>query len=98
MKLIITVIFGALRTLVNLILLPLNNVIEDMLPSVTDALASVTSLFDWLKQFTSWVISWLPFSSDFYAFVVGALIFIYAVPVVVSLIKLIVKWWHALAP
>lgn len=98
MRLIITVIFGAVKTLINLVLLPLNAIVEGLLPSVSDALTSLTSLLDWLKDFTAWVISWLPFSSTFYAFVVGALVFIYAVPVTVSAVKLIVKWWHSLVP
>lgn len=98
MKLIVTVIFTAVRLLITAVLYPLDSTVELLLPSLTDALNSVSSLLTWAKTFTLWAISWLPFSSTFYAFVIGALIFIYTVPVVVSAVKLVVKWWHALVP
>lgn len=98
MKLIVNVIFTFVSTLINLILLPLNVSIISLFPSLNDSLTQVNSLLDWLKTFTVWVVSWLPFNSSFYSFVLLALIFIYSVPLITNLIKLIVKWWHYLVP
>lgn len=98
MKLIINVILTFVTTLINLVLLPMDLVISQYFPSLQTALESVNNLLGWLSDFTAWVISWLPFDSNFYTFTLVALIAIYTIPVMVNAIKLVVKWWHYLVP
>lgn len=98
MKLIIRVIGQFVMTLINLLLLPINTIIETYLPGLTSALQSLSNLLEWLKDFAAWFISWLPFSSDFYTFFYSVVFFTLFVPLVLSAIKVVVKWWHALVP
>lgn len=98
MKLIISVILSFVTTLINLVLLPMDLVIVNYFPTLQTALDSVNNLLGWLTDFTAWVISWLPFDSNFYTFTLLALIAIYTIPLAVNGIKLVVKWWHYLVP
>lgn len=98
MKFVITVILNFATTMINLILLPLNLSIMSLLPGLTDILDKVNGYILWLKDFTSWVISWLPFDTTFYTFVVACIIAVVMIPVLTNSIKLVVKWWHYLVP
>lgn len=98
MKFLITAVLGFCTALINLILLPINLVLENSLPGLTYALNSFSSLLNYLIPFSKWVLSWLPFSTDFYTFVISTLIFIYTIPLLINTIKLVVKWWHYLVP
>lgn len=98
MKLIITVLLNFTKMLINLVLLPLNLSIMSIFPGLTDVLDDVNGYILWLKDFTAWVISWLPFDTTFYTFVVACLIAVFSIPLITSGIKLVVKWWHYLVP
>lgn len=98
MKLIVNVILSFVTLVIDLVLLPINTLIETYFPPLQTALTSVTNLLGWLEDFTTWVISWLPFDSNFYTFTLVALVCIYTIPVVTNLVKLVVKWWHYLVP
>lgn len=98
MKLIVNVILSFVTVLINLILLPINTLIETYFPPIQTALTSVNNLLGWLSDFTTWVISWLPFDSNFFTFTLVALVFIYTIPAITNIIKLVVKWWHYLVP
>lgn len=98
MKLIINVILKFLMFSINAVLLPINLIVENSLPEVVDAFNRVTSFLEWLKDFIAWVLSWLPLGSDFYSFMVAVIIFRFTVPLLMSGVKLVVKWWHSLAP
>lgn len=98
MKLIITVILSFTKTIINLVLLPLNLSIMSLMPGLADVLDKVNGYILWLKDFTTWVISWLPFDTTFYTFVVACLMAVFMIPFITSGVKLVVKWWHYLVP
>ena len=98
MKLIIKVIGQFVLTMLNLLLFPINQVIETYLPGLTNATQVISNLLNWLKDFVLWVISWLPFTSEFYTFLYSVVFFCLLVPLLLNAIKLVVKWWHYIVP
>lgn len=98
MKFFVSSILSFAMGLIQTIFSPLDSLIYSHLPSLSHALTSVASFFNWLVQFVNWALSWLPLSSDTWNFIIATLIFRFTVPILVDGIKLIVKWWHALVP
>lgn len=98
MAIIIVALSKFIGGLVSSLLTPLDELIAQYLPNVNDILGYINNFFDWLCNFAVWVCSWLPFSTNFYAFLVTYFLFSLTVPLLVSSIKHVVQWWHALAP
>ena len=98
MKVILTIFLKFITFAINLCLTPLNLLVEQLIPNTSDLSSIITSFINWLRTFVLWVCSWLPFTSEFYAIIVSVIIFRYTIPLLASGIKLVVKWWHALAP
>lgn len=98
MKLIVKVILNFVIALIDGITSPLANLITNNLPSVNNALQMINNFLTWLKDFVLWVLSWLPFSTTFWTFFISVLVLSITLPVLIDMIKLVVKWWHALAP
>lgn len=98
MKFLIKVIFKAVKLLITLITAPLDLLIKGLLPDISHGLSQVASFFDWLTDFVGYVLSWLPFTSSFYVFLIACLVFYYTIPLVAHTIKLIVAWYNALKP
>lgn len=98
MKLIVKVLSKFLIGLVTAVTSPINAIIIDRLPGLNTALSYVNGFLTWLKDFVLFILSWLPFTQEFWSFFIAVLIFTLTVPTLIDLIKLAVKWWHALAP
>lgn len=98
MNLIIKVILNFVTAIVSVVCTPIDAMISTYIPSIGDALNNVSSMLNYLVPFANWVLSWLPFSTNFYAFLIASLVFIYTGPIIVDIVKLVVKWWHALVP
>lgn len=98
MNFIVQAICNFLISLIGFIFTPIDNLIYQALPSLANALTSVANFFSWLVQFVNWALSWLPLTADTWSFIIAVLIFRLTVPLVVDTIKLVVRWWHALAP
>ena len=98
MKLIVKVLTKFLIGIVSAITSPINAIIIDRLPGLNTALGYVNAFLTWLKDFTLFILSWLPFTQEFWAFFISVLVFTLVVPTLIDMIKLVVKWWHALAP
>lgn len=98
MKLIIKVILSFVISLIDLILRPLDLLIYQHFPTITGAVGLVLNFLNWLKDFVLWVLSWLPFTPTFWSFFISVLIFSITLPTLIDMIKLVVKWWHAIVP
>lgn len=95
-KALINGIFKLILTLVNLILLPIDSLISNYLPSVSDALNVVSGFFNWVASLLPWGISWFGFSSTTISLFVGYITFELTVPLLTHAIKLAIKWYNAL--
>lgn len=98
MKFVVKAIVKFLINIIGGIFTPLDNLILDFLPSFAVPIAFFGNLLNWLKDFILWVLSWLPFDSDLWAWFIGYLVIKITASLAISLIKLVVHWWHALAP
>lgn len=98
MNLIIKVFTQFLISMISIILGPINSLIIEYLPGLDSVLSSIRQFFEWIVTFSNWVLSWLPFNPELYAFWILIIVFKLSVPILVDTLKLIVKWWHALAP
>lgn len=80
------------------ILLPINTLIEQFLPDLSNMLSSVQPLFDTASQYLNWVISLSGLSTTAIQFIVLYFTFKLTVPLSVYVIKFVVKWYNALVP
>lgn len=93
---IVNGIFDLVIGLVNVILAPIDLVIEQFLPSLNDVLSSISQFFNYLGNIIPWLSSWLHFPSWFVSFVIAYFVFKLTVPLVVHTIKLAVAWYDKL--
>lgn len=97
-KFYITAITFFIKSLVGAILSPIDSLLYDSLPELSNIIASVGQYFSWAVGFINWLLSWLPLSATTFNFIIAIWLFKLTVPVIVEAVKLVVKWWHALAP
>lgn len=95
---ILSGIFSLIIGLVNLILVPIDAIIEKALPSVADGLDMVANFFAWVSGLIPWGISWFGFNSIVIGLFVAYMTFELTVPLTVHTIKLAIKWYNQLKP
>lgn len=95
-KAIIKGIFKLVLALVNLILLPIDTLISNYLPSVANAIDKVSGFFNWVTNLIPWGISWFGFSSTTISLFVAYVTFELTVPLLIHTVKLAIKWYNAL--
>lgn len=93
---IIKGIFKLVLSLVNLILLPIDTLITNYLPSVANAIDMVSAFFNWVANLIPWAISWFGLSPTTIALFVAFTTFELTVPLLVHTVKLAIDWYNAL--
>lgn len=91
-------IFTLIIKLVNLLLLPIDSLIDSALPSVSTALGYVSGFFAFLSDFVVWIMSWFHLPVAFISFVVGYYTLKLTVPLLVQTVKLAISWYDKLKP
>lgn len=91
-------IFKLVISLVNLLLLPIDSLIDSALPAVATALDYVSSFFNYILSFIPYILSWFNFPSGFIAFVVAYFTFKLTVPLAVHTVKLAISWYDSIKP
>lgn len=95
-KAIINGIFKLIMMLVNVLLMPIDSLIEQFLPDVAEALSYVGSFFDYIGDFIPFVISYTGLSPVVLNSIVSITTFILTVPLMVHAIKLALSWYNKL--
>ena len=95
---ILSGIFSLIIGLVNLILTPIDLIIETALPDVADGLDMISNFFNWVSGLIPWGISWFGFNSTVIGLFVSYITFELTVPFMVHTIKLAIKWYNQLKP
>lgn len=95
-KKIITGIFKLVISLVNVLLLPIDTLITNYLPSVSSALDMVASFFTWVSNLIPWAVSWFGLSSTTLSLFVAYTTFELTVPLLVHTVKLAISWYDKL--
>ena len=95
-KAIINGVFSLIISLVNLLLVPIDNVITRYLPSLSSGLSVINGFFDSLGDVVPWVISFTGLSSTTINLIIDLIVFIYTAPILVQSVKLAIKWFDKL--
>lgn len=90
---IATVIHG-----IEVALTPIETLLFQNVPDLSTALGKFSDLIDYILSFFGYVIDLSGLSPFAISLVVSYMAFALTVPVLVWVIKVIVKWWHALVP
>ena len=93
---ILSGIFKIIMKLVAVLLSPIDNLITQFLPGFSDVLGFVSNAFNLVGQFFGWILDATLINSEVIAFIITVITFRLTVPLLVSAIKLIVKWYNAL--
>lgn len=89
-------LFSLVIGLVNIILLPIDTLIETTLPSIADGLDMVSEFFNWVCGTIPWAMSWFGLNDTVIGLFVGYMTFSLTAPLIVSTIKLAIKWYDKL--
>lgn len=96
---LMSAIMTLIISLVNVLLTPINLVIEQFLPSeITNGLNSISGFFQVVSDGLGWVVSASGIPSTAIAIIVATMIFKLSVPLIVHATKLAVKWYDKLKP
>lgn len=91
---IINLIIG----LVSLILSPIDNLILELLPDLSNALTAVGSFFNLISNGIGWVISATGLSNETLSLIVLYFTFKLTAPMMFYMIKLALSWYNKLKP
>ena len=83
-------------SLVSLLLSPIDALIEQFLPDLSNALDGLTNFFGYITQYIGWVIDFAGIPSTVITLIVAYYTFKLTVPLVVSTVKLALKWYNTL--
>ena len=92
-KALINGLFKLVMSLVNIILLPIDLLIEQFLPDVSNVLSYISDFFDYIGNIVPWVMSYLGINEFVLNGVIAIVTFILTVPLMVHAIKLAVAWY-----
>lgn len=95
-KAIINGVMKLVISLVSLLLAPIDALIEQFLPDVGNMLDLVNNFFNYISNFISWAISWTALNDTTRGIIVAYFTFILTVPLLISTIKLALKWYDKL--
>lgn len=93
-----TFLFDLVIKLVQILLSGVDALIEQFLPSVSDAINMISSLFSQVLNFIPWAMSWMGLNSTVIGIVVAVITFQLTVPILVHTVKLAIKWYDKLKP
>lgn len=95
---ILTGIMKLIISLVSLLLAPIDLLIQNALPDLSNALNAIGNFLNIIRQGLGWAISVTGLSSECLSLIVLFFTFKLTVPLVVSTIKLAIKWYDKLKP
>ena len=95
---ILTGIINIILFLVNLILLPIDALISTLLPDLSNALTSVSVMFDYALSYIGFAIDMTGLSDLAIGLIVSYWVFKLSAPLVVSTVKTALNWYRTLKP
>lgn len=95
---ILTGIMSLIIGLVNVLLSPIDLLIQNALPDVSSALTAFNSLIDYVINFLGFCVDATGLSSTAISLIIIYYSFSLVVPLTVYTVKLAIKWYNALKP
>lgn len=97
-KALLSGIFKLIISLVNLLLLPIDTLISNYLPSLSEALEYITQFFEKIGELIPFAISYFGLNTIVLSIIVAIMTFILTVPLLVNTVKLALAWYNKLKP
>lgn len=91
-------IFKLVISLVNILLTPIDTLINSVFPGISNVLNTVSDFFGQILGFIPYILSWFHLPDYFITFVIGYWVFKLSVPIVVHTVKLAIKWYDKIKP
>lgn len=91
-------IFKLIVSLVSLILVPIDNLINSAIPAIGQAITYIDNLLTYITNLIPWVMSWFHLPTAFVSFLVTYFTFKLTIPLAIHTIKLAIKWYDKLKP
>lgn len=91
-------IFDFIISFVNLLLSPIDLIINQFLPDLSTALGYVNSMINLALNSISYVVSLTMLNPDLVAALYAYVLFLITVPITIRSIKLVIKWYNILKP
>lgn len=95
---ILTGILNFVFNLVTTILEPIERIIAENAPQIDTALNAFSDLLDYIIAFLGFAVDLTGLSPVAMYLIVTYLVFALTWPIIVWIIKVVVKWWHMLVP
>lgn len=95
-KRIIKGIFKLIMSLTSVLLAPVNTIIQNFLPDLSNVINGIVILFDMAGQFLGFIMSMFGFSSLTWTIIVMYYVFHFTFQMGMFTIKLSLKWYNAL--
>lgn len=95
---ILTGIFSLIISLVEILLTPIDALINSALPSIGTGLDYIANFFNYILSFIPWILSWFNFPQLFLELVVAYYTFKLTIPLAVHTIKLAISWYDSIKP
>lgn len=97
-SILLNVFLNFVLVVCRLIMLPIDAIISEYLPDVSNMFDSVSRLFDLASDYLSWVINLSGLSNLAIQFIILYFGFKLTVPLSVHVIKFVIKWYQAIMP
>lgn len=95
-KILISGLFKLVMFLVSIILSPIDAIISQFLPGLSNALEYVTNFFDYIGNIIPFVISYTGINTIVLNAFIDITVFILTVPLMVHTVKLAIAWYNKL--
>lgn len=91
-------IFKLVTSLVTVLLAPIDSIISNALPTLSSALTAIATFLNTITSALGWVLSVFGLSSECLSLIVVYFTFKLTVPIVISSIKLAIRWYDKIKP
>lgn len=95
---LLSAFMGLVINLINILLTPINALINTFLPDLSTAFNSIGGFFQTVSNGIGWVVSASGIPSTAIAIIVATMVFKLSVPIIVHATKLAIKWYDKLKP
>lgn len=95
---ILTGIMNMIMGLVSTLLSPIDSIISNFLPDLSNAISAIGSMFNLVGEYLGFAVSLTGLSSSALSLIVLYYTFKLTVPIMVSTMKTAIKWYNALKP
>lgn len=95
---ILTGIINLIMGLVNVLLSPIDAIIKQFMPDFSSFVSTIVGMFDYVNNGLGFTVSMLGLTPTILSAIIGYYTFKLTVPLMISAIKQVIKWYKAMKP